>query len=292
MAATWSMCAARRTWRSELPRAVSCAAMSQQRRPPGKATEDRKLLRPAPYADTSFLETDAWRSLRIMGEFVEGFDALADLGPAVSVFGSARLPDDDPSYAQAEELGRKLAERGITVITGGGPGIMEAANKGAKDAGGESVGLAIELPHEQAVNPYCTRVLNFRYFFVRKTMFVKYAQGFVIFPGGFGTFDELFESLTLVQTGKIEHFPVILFGSRYWQPLIDWLRDPVATHNMIATEDLNLFRITDETNEVVAWLEDSFRAEREANVDRESHPEPERVDAKQEKQAQRTTLPE
>jgi len=266
--------------------------MSQQRRPPGKPTEDRKLLRPAPYADTSFLETDAWRSLRIMGEFVEGFDALADLGPAVSVFGSARLPADDPSYAQAEDLGRRLAGQGITVITGGGPGIMEAANKGAKDAGGESVGLAIELPHEQSTNPYCTRVLNFRYFFVRKTMFVKYAQGFVIFPGGFGTFDELFESLTLVQTGKIEHFPVILVGTKYWQPLIDWLRDPVQTHAMIGPADLDLFRCTDNTDDVIAWLEESFAEERESHKDVAEHREPEKVEAKQEKRAQRTALPE
>jgi uncharacterized protein (TIGR00730 family) len=266
--------------------------MTQQRRPAGKPTEDRKLLRPAPYADTSFLETDAWRALRIMGEFVEGFDALADLGPAVTVFGSARLPAKDPFYGHAETLGRMLAERGITVITGGGPGIMEAANKGAFDAGGESVGLAIELPHEQTTNPYLTRTLNHRYFFVRKTMFVKYAQGFVIFPGGFGTLDELFESLTLVQTGKIEHFPVILFGSAYWKGLLTWLRDPVATHNMVAPEDLKLFRITDDLEEVVTWLEESFRAEQEAHHDREAHPQPEKVDARQEKNAQRTPMPE
>ena len=266
--------------------------MSQQRRPPGKPTEDRKLLRAAPYADTSFLETDAWRALRIMGEFVEGFDALADLGPAVSVFGSARVPADDPSYAQAEELGRRFAEQGITVITGGGPGIMEAANKGAKEAGGESVGLAIELPHEQATNRYITRELNFRYFFVRKTMFVKYAQGFVIFPGGFGTFDELFESLTLVQTGKIDDFPVILFGSRYWEPLVDWLRDPVQTHGMIGPKDMDLFRITDDLQQVVGWIQESFAASRAAQSQAEAHPRPERVEAKQEKQAQTTALPE
>jgi uncharacterized protein (TIGR00730 family) len=266
--------------------------MSQQRRPPGKATEDRKLLRPAPYADTSFLESDAWRALRIMGEFVEGFDSLADLGPAVSVFGSARLQSDDPSYAKAEELGRKLAQRGITVITGGGPGIMEAANKGAMEAGGESVGLAIELPHEQDSNPYCTRVLNHRYFFVRKTMFVKYAQGFVIFPGGFGTLDELFESVTLVQTGKIEHFPVILFDTAYWQGLVDWLGAQVETHGMVAASDLALFRMTDDTDEVIEWIEDSFRAEAESRAQAEAQPVPERVDARREKNAQRTTMPE
>ena len=266
--------------------------MSQHRRPPGKPTEDRKLFRPAPYADTSFLETDAWRALRIMGEYVEGFDSLADLGPAVSVFGSARLPDNDPSYAQAEELGRKLAQRGITVITGGGPGIMEAANKGAKEAGGESVGLAIELPHEQKSNDFLTRELNFRYFFARKTMFVKYAQGFVIFPGGFGTLDELFESLTLVQVGKIEHFPVILFGTRYWQGLVEWLGDQVKAHGMIASADLGLFRLTDDTDQAVAWIEESFAAEAESRATATDHPRPETVEAAQEKSAQRTTRPE
>src|SRR5215213_9922513 len=263
--------------------------MSQQRRPPGKPTEDRKLLRHAPYADTSFLETDAWRSLRIMGEFVEGFDALADLGPAVSVFGSARLPADDPSYAQAEDLGRRLAGQGITVITGGGPGIMEAANKGAKDAGGESVGLAIELPHEQSTNPYCTRVLNFRYFFVRKTMFVKYAQGFVIFPGGFGTFDELFESLTLVQTGKIEHFPIILWGRDYWTPLLDWLKSQVAPHGMIASNDVELLKVTDDNDEIVGWIEESFADADEAREETERAPEGEEpAEAARERDQQRT----
>jgi len=266
--------------------------VSQQRRPPGKATEDRKLLRTAPYADTSFLETDAWRALRIMGEFVEGFDALADLGPAVTIFGSARLRADDPSYGKAEELARKLAQRGITVITGGGPGIMEAANKGAKEAGGESVGLAIELPHEQSTNPYLTRDLNFRYFFVRKTMFVKYAQGFVIFPGGFGTLDELFESLTLVQTGKIEHFPVILFDTAYWRGLIDWLSHEVNAHHMVSPGDLKLFRLTDDTDEVVKWIEESFADEAESRAAAESNAQPEKAEAAQEKEAQRTTMPE
>jgi uncharacterized protein (TIGR00730 family) len=266
--------------------------MTQQRRPPGKATEDRKLLRTAPYADTSFLETDAWRALRIMGEFVEGFDGLADLGPAVTIFGSARLRAGDPSYAKAEELAHKLAQRGITVITGGGPGIMEAANKGAKEAGGESVGLAIELPHEQSTNPYLTRDLNFRYFFVRKTMFVKYAQGFVIFPGGFGTLDELFESLTLVQTGKIEHFPVILFDTAYWQGLVDWLSNEVNAHHMVAPGDLNLFRLTDDTDQVVEWIEESFADEAEARAEAEAQPKPEKAEAQQEKSAQRTTMPE
>jgi uncharacterized protein (TIGR00730 family) len=240
--------------------------MSQQRRPHGRSTEDRKLLRPTPYADTSFLESDAWRALRIMGEFVEGFDALADLGPAVSVFGSARVDSDDEAYRLAERLGGELARRGITVITGGGPGIMEAANKGAREAGGESVGLAIELPHEQATNVFCTRVLEFRYFFVRKTMFVKYAQGFVIFPGGFGTLDELLEALVLVQTGKIEHFPVILMGEHYWQGLLDWLRETVADRSMVAADDLNIFRVTDDPSQVADWIEESYRAEQAAHA--------------------------
>jgi uncharacterized protein (TIGR00730 family) len=234
------------------------APMTQQKRPATKPTEDRKLLAAQPYADTTFRDSDAWRALRIMGEFVEGFDTLAELGPAVTIFGSARVDRDDPSYGAAEELGAMFAKRGITVITGGGPGIMEAANKGAADAGGVSVGLGIELPHEQSVNKWCNLALNFRYFFVRKTMFVKYAQGFVIFPGGYGTFDELFESLTLVQTGKIDHFPVILWGSEYWKPLVDWLADPVATEKMIAPSDLELLRLTDDNDQVVKWIEESF----------------------------------
>jgi uncharacterized protein (TIGR00730 family) len=267
--------------------------MTEEREPGIKPTEDRKLLRPAPYADTTFLDTDAWRALRIMGEFVEGFDALARLGPAVSVFGSARTPSDDPMYSAAEILAGKFAERGITIITGGGPGIMAAANKGAAEAGGVSVGLAIELPHEQSTNPWCNLVLNFRYFFVRKTMFVKYAQGFVIFPGGFGTFDELFESITLVQTGKIEHFPIILFGSDYWRALVEWLHDPVAQERMISAEDLRLFRVTDDPDEVVEWIEESFRAAEEARVEAAAHPAgDERIEAAQERRAQTTTKPE
>jgi hypothetical protein len=232
--------------------------MTEERRPKSKPTEDRKLLRAAPYGDTSFLDSDAWRALRITGEFVEGFDTLARLGAAITIFGSARVRAGDPYYAAAEDLAARLARKGITVITGGGPGIMEAANKGAAEAGGVSVGLGIELPHEQAINEYCNIAVNFRYFFVRKTMFVKYAQGFVIFPGGFGTFDELFESLTLVQTGKIDHFPVILYGREYWGPLIDWLSDTVAQHRMIAPADVALFRMTDNLDEIMNLIEKSF----------------------------------
>ena len=267
--------------------------MTQIRRPPTKPTEDRKLLASEPYADTHFLETDAWRALRIMGEFVEGFDSLARLGPAVTIFGSARVKPSHPSYKAAEELAAKFAAKGITVITGGGPGIMEAANKGAAEAGGVSVGLGIELPHEQAINDYCNLALNFRYFFVRKTMFVKYAQGFVIFPGGYGTFDELFESLTLVQTGKIDHFPVILWGREYWKPMIDWLEDPVAQEGMIARADLKLFRLTDDNDEAVEIIEQSFTAADEAREEVEASPRGEEpAEAVQEKRHQRHRCPE
>ncbi len=267
--------------------------MTEERRPPSKPTEDRKLLSTQPYADTTFLDSDAWRALRIMGEFVEGFDTLARLGPAVTIFGSARVARNDPEYAAAEELAAMFAGRGITVITGGGPGVMEAANKGAAEAGGVSVGLGIELPHEQGINEYCNLKLNFRYFFVRKTMFVKYAQGFVIFPGGFGTLDELFESLTLVQTGKIDHFPVILYGTEYWQPLIDWLTDPVATERMISQEDLRLFRVTDDSEAIVRWIEESFLEAEEAEVKAENATgSQDAAQAEQEKRHQRHRFPD
>jgi uncharacterized protein (TIGR00730 family) len=267
--------------------------MTQETRPPNKATEDRKLLRTQPYADTTFLDSDAWRALRIMGEFVEGFDSLARLGPAVTIFGSARVKADDPTYQAAEELAAKFARAGITVITGGGPGVMEAANKGAAEAGGVSVGLGIELPHEQGINKWCNLALNFRYFFVRKTMFVKYAQGFVIYPGGFGTFDELFESLTLVQTGKIDHFPVILWGSDYWKPLVDWLGSQVAGDAMIARDDLKLFRLTDDNDQVVKWIEESF-VEADADLDEATvrTGDEEQAEAEQEKRRQRHRCPD
>ena len=278
---------------SEPLNGYSRAAMKQQKRPAGKPTEDRKLLLSAPFADTSFLDTDAWRALRIVGEFVEGFDSLARLGPAVTIFGSARTKPSHPSYKAAEELAATFAKRGITVITGGGPGIMEAANKGASEAGGVSVGLGIELPHEQSINEYCNLALNFRYFFVRKTMFVKYAQGFIIFPGGYGTFDELYESLTLVQTGKIDHFPVILWGSEYWQPMIDWLEDPVAQEGMIAPDDLKLFRVTDDLDEIVEIIERSFVAADRDRVESENSARGEEpAEAAKEKSRQRHRMPE
>ena len=194
---------------------------------------------------------DAWRALRILSEFVEGFDTLADLPPAVSVFGSARSHPDSPECEMAADLGAALSEAGYAVITGGGPGVMEAANRGARDAGVLSVGCNIELPFEQSINDYVDVAINFRYFFVRKTMFVKYAEAFVIFPGGFGTLDELFEALTLVQTGKIRDFPLILFGSKYWQGMLDWIKGTLLAEGKISPEDLDLMVVTDSPEEVV-----------------------------------------
>lgn len=203
---------------------------------------------------TDWMHMDPWRVLRIQAEFIEGFGALAELGPAISVFGSARTPADAPEYALAERLGRALVDAGFAVITGGGPGIMEAANKGASEAGGVSVGLGIELPFEQGLNDWVDLGLNFRYFFVRKTMFVKYSQGFVVLPGGFGTFDELFEALTLVQTKKVTSFPIVLMGSAYWSGLVDWLRDAVAESGRIGPADMDLFRVTDDVDEAVRFI--------------------------------------
>ena len=212
-------------------------------------TTDQRLLDSR--GSTDWLHTDPWRVLRIQSEFVEGFGGLAELGPAISVFGSARTRPDDPAYALAEEIGGKLADAGFAVITGGGPGIMEAANKGACEAGGVSVGLGIELPFESGLNEYVAVGLNFRYFFIRKTMFVKYAQGFVVLPGGFGTFDELFEALTLVQTQKVTQFPVVLMGVDYWGGLLDWLRGTMLTEGKISAPDLELVSLTDDPVEAV-----------------------------------------
>ncbi|MER7704917.1 TIGR00730 family Rossman fold protein [Kitasatospora sp. NPDC097605] len=223
----------------------------------GESTTDQRLLDTT--GPTDWLHTDPWRVLRITSEFVEGFGALAELPPAVSVFGSARTPVDSPEYAAGVAIGRALAEAGYAVITGGGPGAMEAANRGASDAGGLSVGLGIELPFEQGLNEFVDLGLNFRYFFVRKTMFVKYAQGFVVLPGGLGTLDELFEALTLVQTKKVTRFPVILFGSAYWGGLVDWLRDTLVAQGKAAPRDLELFHVTDEIDEVMKILADARR---------------------------------
>lgn len=229
----------------------------------GKATQDEQFLAKADgegEARAAFTHTDPWRVLRIMGEFVDGFDTLADVGDAITIFGSARVKEDDPSYAQAVEMARQLGEAGFAVITGGGPGIMEACNKGAKLAGAPSIGCSIELPFEQGVNRYVDIAVNFRYFFVRKTMFVKYSQGFVIFPGGFGTFDELFEALTLIQTGKVHNFPIVLFGSSYWQGLLDWLRQTVLTEGKISAADLDLLIVSDDPAEVVKIMKESTQA--------------------------------
>ncbi|MDO4913778.1 MAG: TIGR00730 family Rossman fold protein [Bifidobacteriaceae bacterium] len=198
-----------------------------------------------------WLHMDPWRVLRIQSEFVEGFDALAHLGPAVSVFGSARTKEHDKAYQQAVVMGRLIAERNISVITGGGPGIMEAANRGAALAHGTSVGLGIELPHEQGLNPWVNLGISFRYFFVRKTMFVKYSSGVIICPGGFGTFDEMFELLTLVQTHKATSIPIVLFGREYWQGLLDWLHGTVQAQGMISPLDPKLFVVTDDPYEAV-----------------------------------------
>ncbi len=198
--------------------------------------------------------SDTWRVLRIQSEFVEGFGRLAELGPAVCVFGSSRAIPDDEDYESGERIGRALARAGYAVITGGGPGVMEAGNKGATEAGGTSVGLGIELPMEQGLNGWIDVGVQFRYFFVRKTMFVKYAQAFVVLPGGFGTMDELFEALTLVQTGKVTSFPVILVGSHYWRGLVEWLKDTMARQGKISPEDVDLVRLTDDVDEVVSII--------------------------------------
>ncbi len=214
-----------------------------------ETTTDQRLLDGR--GPSNWVHTDPWRVLRIQSEFVEGFGTLAELGPAVAVFGSARTSPDDPVYATAEQLAGRLAEAGLAVITGGGPGVMEAANKGAAAAGGVSVGLGIELPFESGLNPYVNLGINFRYFFARKTMFVKYAQGFVVMPGGFGTLDELFEALTLVQTRKVTSFPVVLFGRAYWQGLLDWFRETALPRGAVAESDLAMLQLTDDVDEAV-----------------------------------------
>jgi uncharacterized protein (TIGR00730 family) len=219
-----------------------------KRATPG-STQDEQLLE-SPRAD-EFTHTDPWRVFRIMGEFVEGFDELATLNRGISIFGSARSKPDDPNYTAAQETAALLVAQGFAVITGGGPGIMEAANKGAFEAGGLSVGCNIELPFEQRPNAYQTKSLTFKYFFVRKMMFVKYSLGFIIFPGGFGTFDELFEALTLIQTKKIRNFPVILFGSQYWNGLLKWMHDVVMVEGKISDVDFRMFHVADSPTEVV-----------------------------------------
>jgi len=211
-------------------------------------TEDERLFSvPHPSERRrAFVTSDPWRVLRIMGEFVEGFDTLAGVHSGVTFFGSARTRPDDPHYRAATETARRFAAAGFSIITGGGPGIMEAANRGAREGEGPSIGLNIELPFEQGTNEYVDTAMHFRYFFVRKTMFVKYSIGFVVFPGGYGTLDEMFESLTLIQTGKIKHFPVVLFGTAYWRGLVDWLRSTAAAEHKIDATDLDIFHLTDD----------------------------------------------
>ena len=217
-----------------------------------ETTTDQRLLDTRGPSD--WVHTDPWRVLRIQSEFVEGFGLLAELPRAVSVFGSARTPRDSPQYDLGRRVGAALADAGWAVITGGGPGVMEAVNRGAQEAGGLSVGLGIELPFEQGLNQWVDIGLDFRYFFARKTMFVKYAQAFVILPGGFGTLDELFEALTLVQTRKVNLFPVILLGVAFWQPLLDWLRDAMVAQGYVSAEDLDLIQLTDDVDEAVAII--------------------------------------
>jgi uncharacterized protein (TIGR00730 family) len=219
-----------------------------------RPTEDEVLLEAPRERPDALKHSDPWRVLRIMGEFVEGFDSLADVSGAVTIFGSARTPATDPMYAKAVELGRRLAEEKFPVITGGGPGIMEAGNKGAREGGTLSIGLNIELPFEQGLNQYVDRGIDFRYFFVRKTMFIKYSTAFVVFPGGFGTLDEMFEALTLIQTGKVKNFPVVLFGKKYWQGLVDWLRNTMLADGKISPADLELAIATDDIEECVRYI--------------------------------------
>jgi uncharacterized protein (TIGR00730 family) len=236
--------------------------MGEKTRRHEREHNDRELLQTRPRAEeTDFTSSDPWRVFRIQGEFVEGFDALHSIGPSVAIFGSSRLTPDNQYYKAAELTAQLVARKGLNIITGGGPGIMEAANKGAFDEAGISVGCNIELPMEQVPNQYQNISLHFRYFFVRKMMFVKYAVAFVIFPGGYGTIDELFEALTLVQVEKIRHFPVILFGAKYWTPLENWVKETMLTEGCVSEGDLDLFTITDDPEEVAKIIEDNCRAQ-------------------------------
>jgi uncharacterized protein (TIGR00730 family) len=242
------------------PANVSAARQALRKR---RGDADRNLLswsKEARAEAAAFTHTDQWRVLRILSEFVEGFDSLAEIGPSATFFGSARTSPDHPDYQAARVAASLVAESGLAVITGGGPGIMEAANRGANDAGGVSVGIGIDLPFEQGVNEYVSVPLEFRYFFVRKTLLAKYANAFVFFPGGFGTLDELFEVLTLIQTKKMDPMPVVLFGSEYWQGLMSWLRGTLATSGRINPADVDLFQVTDDPVEVARLVIDGILA--------------------------------
>jgi len=243
-----------RTPSGDLPPGVvryRSSAMSDAIEPGHRPTEDERLLG---RQDAAFIHTDPWRIHRITSEFVAGFDAFAEVGLAVSMFGSARTKPGDPMYTAAEATAAEFARAGYAVITGGGPGIMEACNKGAREAGGTSIGAGIELPHEQNMNGYLDLALDFRYFFVRKTMFVKYAEAFVVFPGGFGTLDEMFESLTLIQTHKVRMFPTVLYGRRYWSGLADWIRDTAVAAGNVSVDDLDLLQISDSPEQTVEMV--------------------------------------
>ena len=254
---------------TQQPRQAGAAeiAVDQSIRTYAPVTEDEKLLHHGRPDD--FTRTDPWRVLRMMGELIEGFDTLAGIEKGVAIFGSARTHPDDPQYQHAEETARLLAKEGFAVITGAGPGIMEAANKGARAGGGRSIGCNIELPFEQGANPYVDTLVNFRYFFVRKTMFVKYSNAFIIFPGGFGTLDEAFEALTLIQTGKIYQFPIVLFGSHYWAGLLRWLRSRVLIERKISPGDMDLIVLTDDPKEAAQAVIAAYEAQSRRTEQRE-----------------------
>ena len=231
-------------------------------------TEDEKFLSGPSGDPTDFTRQDTWRVLRIVSEFIEGFDNLASVTKGVTIFGSARTTPEDPRYGAAQEVARLLAMEGFAIITGAGPGIMEAANRGAKLASGRSIGCNIELPFEQGANPYVDTLINFRYFFVRKTMFIKYSNAFIIFPGGFGTLDEAFEALTLIQTGKIYQFPVILFGRHYWAGLIRWIQSRMLGERKISPGDMDLMVLTDDPSEAVKLVVDAYESQQHPDIKR------------------------
>ena len=260
---------------SETERRKGPVLMRRDRLQP--STTDQRLLDSR--GPTDWVHTDPWRVLRIQAEFVEGFGALAELGPAISVFGSARCRPGDTDYQRGVEVGRALVRAGFAVITGGGPGAMEAANRGAWEANGHSVGLGIELPFESGINQYVDMGINFRYFFARKTMFVKYAQGFIALPGGFGTFDEIFEAITLVQTQKVTSFPIVAIGTSYWGGMVTWLRDVVLAEGKVNEKDLALLHVTDDIDEAVAIMVQA-REERQATYGPggREYPEPHRAE--------------
>ena len=246
---------------------MSDTPLRHRDRPTGLTADEQLLAHVAPPGERpdALRKTDPWRVLRITAEFVEGFEKLGDVQDAIAIFGSARTLPEDPHYQLAVETARLLAEAGYPIITGGGPGIMEAANRGAVEGEGTSIGCNIELPQEQGTNPYVRRSMFFRFFFVRKTMFVKYSMGFVVFPGGYGTLDELFEALTLIQTGKVLHFPIVLVGRAYWGKMVDWLQESLLASGKIDASDLQLFHVTDDPHEVLRIIEDA-RANGTRNV--------------------------